>query len=275
MHYHFEDRLTTRDCKRHIPHPFIVPAGSEQIDIDFRFEPDGAHGVSNLLTLTVFDPDGFRGAGHRGGTRHQVRIGSTAATPGYLPGPLPAGEWTVQIDTHMIMPGEPVRYWLDVTISESAEATISAPASVMRSPGCRSLAAGRGPGWYRGDLHSHTNHSDAGTAHRGRAGRGGTRCGPRLRLPHRPQHDLRPARNGRVDHAGAARGRRRRADHLLGPRAVPRRARVGRLADSARRRRHGAHRRGGLRRRIRSSSSRIRCRRAIRAARAVRGASGR
>ena len=159
MQYHFEDSLTARDCKRHIPHPFIVPAGSEQIDIDFRFEPDRAHGVKNLLTLTVFDPDGFRGAGHRGGARHQVRIGSTAATPGYLSGPLPAGEWTVQIDTHMIMPGEPVRYWLDVTIGERAEATVSAPAPVMRA----AALPHRGPGWYRGDLHSHSNHSDAGT----------------------------------------------------------------------------------------------------------------
>ena len=166
MSYHFEDRLTARDCKRHISHPFVVPASSEQIDIDFRFEPNAAHGVSNLLTLTVFDPSGFRGAGHRGGARHQVYINSTAATPGYLagrvPGSLPAGEWTVQIDTHMIMPGEPVRYWLDVSISKRAEATSAAPASVMRSGGMPQPGVGRGPGWYRGDLHSHTNHSDAG-----------------------------------------------------------------------------------------------------------------
>ena len=158
--YHFEDRLTARDCKRHISHPFAAPADSEQIDIDFRFEPDGAHGVSNLLTLTVFDPDGFRGAGHRGGASHQVRINSTAATPGYLPGPVPAGEWRVQIDTHMIMPGEPVHTWLDVTIGESTEATISSPSSVARAVGLPQR--GRGRGWYRGDLHSHTNHSDAG-----------------------------------------------------------------------------------------------------------------
>ena len=162
MHYHFEDRLTTRDCKRHIPHPFVVPAGSEQIDIDFRFEPDSAQGVGNRLTLTVFDPSGCRGAGHRGGARHQVRISSTAATPGYLSGPLPAGEWTVQIDTHMIMPGEPVRYYLDVTISESVDTTISAPASVTRAAGLPQRGLDRGRGWYRGDLHSHTNHSDAG-----------------------------------------------------------------------------------------------------------------
>ena len=162
MQYHFEDRLTARDCKRHISHPFVVPAGSEQIDIDFRFEPHAAHGVSNLLTLTVFDPSGFRGAGHRGGARHQARIGSTAATPGYLAGPLPAGEWSAQIDTHMIMPGEPVRCWLDVTISERAEATIAAPALVTRSAALPHRGRDRGPGWYRGDLHSHTNHSDAG-----------------------------------------------------------------------------------------------------------------
>jgi hypothetical protein len=102
MHIRFEGALTGRDCKRHIAHRFGAPAGCAQIDIDFRFAPVGAHGVDNLLTLTVFDPHGFRGAGHRSGDGdrgdchrpravHRVRIGPAAATPGYLPGPLPAG----------------------------------------------------------------------------------------------------------------------------------------------------------------------------------------
>ena len=44
MHYHFEGRLTAHDCKRHLAHPFAVPAGSAQVDIDFRFAPDARAG---------------------------------------------------------------------------------------------------------------------------------------------------------------------------------------------------------------------------------------
>ncbi len=155
---HFEGHLTARDCKRHIRHRFVVPANSRQMDIHLHFTPHYVHGITNMLTLTVFDPGGFRGAGHRADASHQVHIGETEATPGYLPGHLPAGEWIAQIDTHMIMPGEAVRYRLEVTTTEGAsaqsETTILPKAHVLKTPQ-------RGAGWYRGDLHSHTHHSDA------------------------------------------------------------------------------------------------------------------
>ena len=93
MHYQFEDTLAARDCKRHIPHPFGVPADSGQVDIHLHFTPAKVDGIQNMLTLTLFDAQGFRGAGHRGGNSHAVRITSAAATPGYMAGALPAGEW--------------------------------------------------------------------------------------------------------------------------------------------------------------------------------------
>ena len=64
------------------------------------------------------------------------------------------------IDTHMIMPGEPVRYWLDVTVGARLRGRQSTPAPLQARP---ATAPRRGPGWYRGDLHTHTNHSDAET----------------------------------------------------------------------------------------------------------------
>ena len=82
MHYHFEGSLTARDCKRHILHRFAAPANSGQMDLHLRFAPHGAQDMTNMLTLTVVDPGGFRGAGHREGASHRVRIGATGATPG-------------------------------------------------------------------------------------------------------------------------------------------------------------------------------------------------
>ncbi len=88
MHHHFEGNLTTRDCKRHISHEFLVPAGSAQLQIHLRFAPYRVHDLTNMLTLAIFDPDGFRGAGHRDGDSHRVAIGAAEATPGYLAGRL-------------------------------------------------------------------------------------------------------------------------------------------------------------------------------------------
>jgi len=158
MQYHFEGRLTARDCKRHIPHSFVVPDDYGQMEIRFRFAPYSVHGIPNLLTLTLFDPNGFRGAGHRDGAEHPVRISATEATPGYLRGPLPAGEWIAQIDTHMIMPGETVRYWLDITMGGDAHRQ-TARQGTPAIHSARTLP--RGAGWCRGDLHTHTHHSDA------------------------------------------------------------------------------------------------------------------
>ncbi|MBM4456341.1 MAG: phosphotransferase [Chloroflexi bacterium] len=158
-HFHFAGQLTARDCKRHIPHAFVAPADSRELQIHFRFTPARGHGVANLLTLTLFDPHGFRGAGHRGGACHQVRLTAEEATPGYLRGQLPAGAWNVQIDTHMIMPAEAVCYWLDVSIVRGGVSSSETPI-VFEPPAHKTPR--RGPGWYRGDLHTHTNHSDGG-----------------------------------------------------------------------------------------------------------------
>ncbi|MEZ4864034.1 MAG: CehA/McbA family metallohydrolase [Caldilineaceae bacterium] len=167
MNYHFAATLTEADVKRHIPHHLELPAHCTQLTLRLHFEPPLVNDVRNMLTLTLFDPDGFRGAGHRGGNTHIVEITPTTATPGYRAGRLPAGAWTVQIDTHMIMPGE-CRYELTVTATvadKPANATSSgAPldaTSVIPAIPRFDYVANPNPGWYRGDLHSHTVHSDA------------------------------------------------------------------------------------------------------------------
>lgn len=158
MHQQFTDALTAADVKHHIPHTFIVPEGCTKLTIRLHFAPLRASGIRNMLTLTLFDPDGFRGAGHRGGDTHEVEITPTGATPGYFAGTLPAGEWTVQIDTHMILPGDPVTYTLDIATEEGSDTSIT---PVPRNKPDYSRVANPNPGWYRGDLHSHTVHSDA------------------------------------------------------------------------------------------------------------------
>jgi hypothetical protein len=155
---HFEGQLTVRDAKRHLPHAFTVPQDASRLGIRFACEPTAAQALDNMLTLTLFDPHGFRGARHRGGARHDLFIGAHTATPGYLSGPLTAGEWIVQIDTHRILPGAPLRYTIDIEIGAS-EPVAPAPIAAHGKPGAVVRTT---PGWYRGELHSHTDHSDAG-----------------------------------------------------------------------------------------------------------------
>ena len=159
MQTSFSDTLTDADVKRHISHQVDVPAGCTELTIQLNFEPAAVDNIRNMLTLTLFDPTGFRGAGHRGGNEHIVEIRSDFATPGYTSGPLPSGQWTVQIDTHMILPREPCRYELSVTIKQGGPTTDVT--QVSPSLPQFEAVANPNPGWYRGDLHSHTIHSDA------------------------------------------------------------------------------------------------------------------
>jgi len=146
-----------------------------------------------MLTLSLFDPAGWRGSGHRHGTQHDVSIGPHAASPGYVAGPLPPGAWQAVVDTHMIMPGTPCAIRMEIAASDepaaeapSAASGSSAPFGVggetaglsplgpkgldfritvhtagSRKPASAVQTTSRGRGWYRGDLHAHSLHSDA------------------------------------------------------------------------------------------------------------------
>ena len=150
----FEGTLTDQDVKRNIPFEVEVLPGTTCVSIHLSFAPHVVDDLNNLLTLTVFDPAGFRGAGHRHGDEHSVTIGQAGASPGFLPGPVPAGMWTVVIDTHMVMPGPPCTFKLAVSGVDDCPEQVAPTRPTGQT-------AKRGPGWYRGDLHAHTIHSDA------------------------------------------------------------------------------------------------------------------
>ncbi len=151
----FERSLTELDWKQNLAFPFQLPGGVTPLHVLLEYSPHEVSGYLNMLTLTVFGPEGWRGSGHRHGDRHEVILGADGATPGYLPGPIQPGEWTVEVDTHMVMPGPPCRMKLSIRADDDPE---QQPAA-RPAPGKTAL---RGPGWYRGDLHAHSPHSDAG-----------------------------------------------------------------------------------------------------------------
>ncbi len=146
--------LSGRDSKKHLEFPFDVAAGTTQLHVNLDYSPIEIPGVagSNLLSLSLFDAEGCRGAGHCRPI-NRIDLSAVAATPGYVPGPLQPGRWVVVIDTHMVLPGTTLDFALDVEISNEP---VIGQAPVWPKPTIKN----RGPGWYRGDLHGHTIHSD-------------------------------------------------------------------------------------------------------------------
>jgi predicted metal-dependent phosphoesterase TrpH len=146
--------------------PFEVPAGVRRITVYTDYDRFTVlRGVAgNVLDLGLFGPAGWApddagrcaAAGFRGwsgGARQTVTVSATEATPGYLPGPIDPGTWAVAIGPVVLNPLG--MRWRVRVVLESGEA--ADPVPDFPPP----LAVpGRGPGWYRGDLHLHTVCSD-------------------------------------------------------------------------------------------------------------------
>jgi len=150
--------LRREDRKGYRQHRFPVPPGAGGLEIAFSYDP-GQEFPHSLLTLSLFDPRGFRGAGHRYAPRQTIRLEPHHATPGFLAGPLPPGEWMVEVDIHSVIArpdSAPNRYELAINTLPSSGAGAAASPPKPSEP----VARGTGRRWYRGELHLHSTHSD-------------------------------------------------------------------------------------------------------------------
>src|SRR6266487_516475 len=92
--------------------PVDVPPGTSAIAVELDYDRAGA-----VLDLGCFGPAGFRG--WSGGARRSFVIGALSATPGYLPGELEPGTWTVVLGLHRI-PAAGARYEVTAEVSTGA-----------------------------------------------------------------------------------------------------------------------------------------------------------
>ena len=143
--------LHLADTKCHLRFFFDCPLGARGLRIVLTFDPPSAGEARSLLNFSLSGPDGFRGSCHRHGRRHEVLLGDAFATPGFLPGFPEAGRWEVIVHTHAVM--DATRATLR---AELADVPGWAPHTEPGAP--PPFAA---PGWMAGDLHCHTDHSDA------------------------------------------------------------------------------------------------------------------
>ncbi len=168
--------------------PFEVPVSTTRVTLRYRHDP------GHILDLGLLDPaatafpstEGFRG--WSGGARREAFVAVDDATPGYLPGPLPAGRWHVLLGRAQVG-ADGCAYRVEVELevgSDDAAAEVGATAAATEfgcpdapaavapwvggdtdGPAGDAAAAGNADPaspddpWYPGDLQSHTHHSDA------------------------------------------------------------------------------------------------------------------
>lgn len=158
--------ITKHDEKTHLPLCFHVPPGTDWLDLRFDYRPvQPQPGLPhNEISISLFDPLGCRGTRHNN-RQLNVLLTPAGATPGFSAAPVTAGGWCVVIDIHRVIPGSVVTF--DLTVRGGAGELTRVPAWVQVAPNAprsskRRSAPPAGPaGWYRGDLHAHSLHSDA------------------------------------------------------------------------------------------------------------------
>ncbi|WP_196258703.1 CehA/McbA family metallohydrolase [Pelagibacterium limicola] len=134
--------------------PFAVPDGTTRIDVALSYPK----AENCIIDLGCFDPTatgypsatGFRG--WSGGARERFFVARDDATPGYVHGEIPVGDWNVILGLYKLPPqGAPVE--LSITLDSAERPKALQPV--------RTFPVRKGAGWYKGDLHCHTFHSDA------------------------------------------------------------------------------------------------------------------
>jgi hypothetical protein len=156
--------------------PFSVPEGVARITFSYHYENSGQAAENpepppseerpghNVLDVAVFDSrgidpiaGGFRG--YSGSARQSFFLGRHDATPGYLPGDLPPGDWNLMIGVARLLP-EGARWWasVEVDVDDGLRGELSETTRPTR--GASNAGGAEGGRWVPGDLHSHTEHSD-------------------------------------------------------------------------------------------------------------------
>lgn len=168
--YHFQGTLEREPGRRrHHYVAFEMPQNATRLEVSYAYHrpdvsPEVGGGPGNVIDLGVFDPRGVEllTAGFRGWSgsdRAQFYIEPQRATPGYIRGPLQPGEWQILLGGARFQ-DPTVAYHIAVNIDVALDGDV--PEGELPPPRPVPAPAPKaGPArWWRGDLHSHTIHSD-------------------------------------------------------------------------------------------------------------------
>lgn len=152
--------------------PFEMPDHVCRLEVSYEYSHQISSDVhltgGNTLDIGLFDQRGgeYPGAGFRGWTgsaRQSFFVSHDAATPGYLRGPLSPGTWHIALGFYKSGP-EGCHY--TVRLRFLIEEGIQQPpyARMLTLENSRSTLPASASGWYHGELHCHSHHSDGDSA---------------------------------------------------------------------------------------------------------------
>ncbi|MGG4469417.1 CehA/McbA family metallohydrolase [Paenibacillus alvei] len=192
--FEINSTITNKSMQSHIQHTFFVPEDTDVIYVDFSFDPphqtdvnenkrlmeeasmyyesklpqNGEELIRNLLTLSIDDHDGFRGARHYHSPTQHVMISDFHSSPGFLNKRNPAGLWSVTVSIHALVT-ESCQFKLRVykkphsankTLIPWRDKPLCQPIkeNVISFPSYPSIEGS--VKWVPSELHTHTFHSD-------------------------------------------------------------------------------------------------------------------
>jgi len=162
-----------------------VPSGVSRLRVRHEYidaiSAEQTEEQGNVIDIGIFDPRGserFHGEGFRGwsgSARSSFFLSLMEATPGYLPGPIYPGRWEILLGLYRIAP-QGCEYRVTIMMDRShGEGLPPSPCplpgrervgvrvvpDLRGDPPSEQSAQPEGWRWYPGDLHAHTEHSDA------------------------------------------------------------------------------------------------------------------
>jgi hypothetical protein len=139
--------LTGADHQTYKDLAFEVPADVTRVTVKFNYT---GREQKATIDLGLYDPNGFRG--WSGGNKAEFTVSDADATPSYLPGRIVPGTWKLILGVPNMRKDGVSDYEADITFGHADD---KVAVSAFTDKPLKDA-----PGWYRGDLHSHSAHSD-------------------------------------------------------------------------------------------------------------------
>lgn len=127
-----------------------MPAGVSGVEITFEYTGRDARTVIDLGLLGPGESFERAFRGWSGGSKRSLRVSENDATPSYLSGRVTPGRWNLLLGVPNIRSTESSHFTAEVHFVRKARSRRPVQQVVLNSEA----------GWYRGDLHMHSAHSD-------------------------------------------------------------------------------------------------------------------
>jgi hypothetical protein len=152
-------KATTEQNETYRNLPFEVPDGIARIDVRYQHS-----GGIQPVDIGIFDSRGSQfmteGArGWSGSARRNFFIARDEATPGYMPGPIQPGTWSICMGFPQVRSDLDYTVTVKLTPGQGERLDGHFPALLPLSPTPNGAVA-RPDGWYKGDFHCHSVYSD-------------------------------------------------------------------------------------------------------------------